>query len=65
MSSVRIIYRQPSGLSSEQIRNARINAWIFIFDCYARKKAAPASRPDDAEGESNAIRANAILPKRP
>jgi transposase-like protein len=65
MGSSRIAYRPPSELPSEQIRAARARAWIFVFDCYARKKAAPASRPDDAEGGSSDTRANAILPKEP
>jgi hypothetical protein len=54
-----------SGMTSEQARDTRAYAWIFIFDCYARKKAAPASRPDHAEGVSNGIRATSILSENP
>jgi hypothetical protein len=36
-------------VTAEQARTARARAWAFVFDCYGKKKAAPASRPDDAE----------------
>ena len=39
-------------VTAEQARTARARAWAFVFDCYCKKKAAPASRPDDAEKES-------------
>jgi hypothetical protein len=65
MGNGRIPYCRPSGNTSKQVRDARVRAWVFVFDCYARKKAAPSSRPDDAEGESSDDRASTILSEKP
>ena len=65
MGNARINHRSHPGTTSEQTHDLRAHAWAYIFTCYARKKAAPESRPDDAEGESNDTRADTILPQEP
>jgi hypothetical protein len=47
-----IIVKPLSGISPEQARDARARAWSYVFECFDRhtkKKAAPASGPDDAK----------------
>jgi hypothetical protein len=46
-----------------QPRDARARAWLFVFDCYAKKKAAHPGGPGDAERRSNEIRAKTIILK--
>ena len=42
----------------DQARDIRARAWAFVFDCHAKKEAAPESRPEDAERRSDEIGAN-------
>jgi hypothetical protein len=59
-----IVIQFASGITPEQARDARARAWSFIFECWQKKqKAAPASRPDDAEGSKNDRTATEIIPK--
>jgi hypothetical protein len=62
-SEVRVTYTPRPDATSETELSALTVVYRFILDCRERKKAAPASRPDDAEGEPNGIRATPILPK--
>ena len=42
--------KPDAGLTSEQLRDVRARAWSYVFECFNRhtkKKAAPASGPDD------------------
>jgi hypothetical protein len=39
--------------SSGHTRDARARAWVFVFQCYAKKKAASPGGPDDAEEPQN------------
>ena len=47
-----------------QVLDARGRAWAFIFDCYAKKEAAPESRPDDVKGSQNDSRRKTSIPKQ-
>jgi hypothetical protein len=52
-----IIVKPLSGISPEQARDARARAWSYVFECFDRhtkKKAAPASGPDDARKDQDA-----------
>ena len=40
-------------LTPEQARDIRARALAFVFDCYAKKKAAPESRPNAEERFKN------------
>jgi hypothetical protein len=46
-----------SNTTVEQARDARVRAWVFIFDCYA-KKTARARGGEDAMKGSNDDRAS-------
>ena len=59
----------PSAISNakpnarfENARNTRASAWMFVFDCYRKKKAAEHAPElddrNDARKESNHARAN-------
>jgi hypothetical protein len=64
VTKTNITLKPAAGLTPKQAHDARARAWAFVFQCWQeRQKAAPASRPNDAEGGLNDIRANAILPK--
>ena len=44
--------KPDAGVTSEQTRDVRARAWSYVFECFNRhtkKKAAPASGPDDAK----------------
>jgi hypothetical protein len=51
MSSPPIIYASHSDTTSQV--PARLAALRFVLDCYAKKEAAPESRPDDEKGRSS------------
>jgi hypothetical protein len=36
----------PPGISPERACDVRARAWAFVFACYRKKKAPPASSPD-------------------
>jgi hypothetical protein len=53
-----------SDATSEQTRSMRAHAWRYIFDCYAKKEAAPETAPEDAkEGFKNDSRAKDSIHK--
>ena len=41
------------GSTSEQARDARARAWMFIFDCYAKKTARTRGGEDAMKGSNN------------
>ena len=49
MSSEREVRLAHEGTVPDLARDLRASAWRFIFDCYAKKKAAHPGGPDDAE----------------
>ncbi len=53
-----ITLRSTPGTTPEQARNARARAWVFIFDCYAKKTARTRGGADAMKG-SNDDRASA------
>ena len=62
------MYHPLPDITSEQARNTRAQVWAFVFECFYRrsgKEGGPVNRPNDAEGGSNDIRADTILPKEP
>jgi hypothetical protein len=61
VSSPRIIKASHSDTTPQV--PARLAALRFVLDCYAKKEAAPESRPDDAEESKNDRTATAIIPK--
>jgi hypothetical protein len=52
MSNPRIIYASHSDATPRV--PARLAALRFVLDCYAKKEAAPESRPDDARKDQDA-----------
>ncbi len=62
MTSARITDCPPSGLTPEEARNVRARVWGYVFECYARKKAAHPSGPDDRKGVQDEPVKN-IIPK--
>jgi hypothetical protein len=59
-----IVKRTP-GITPGQARDARARAWVFIFDCYAKKTAAePAQLNEhDAKEISNEFSATSTVPR--
>jgi hypothetical protein len=49
MSDERKVRLAHEGIAPDRARDLRASAWRFIFDCYAKKKAAHPGGPDDAE----------------
>ncbi len=48
MNSARIVHGSTSGMMPEHARDSRARAWMYLFSVYeAKKKATPASGPDD------------------
>jgi hypothetical protein len=45
---IRILCREHSGISPEQVRDARARAWAFVFQCYqgSQKGAESVSEHD-------------------
>jgi hypothetical protein len=39
--------------TSEQMRDLRARVWAYVFECYAKRKAAPPSGPDARKEISN------------
>ncbi len=50
-----IIVKPTPGMTPQEARDVRARAWHFVFDCYAKKKAARPGGPDDAERRSNEL----------
>ncbi len=63
MDKPRISYRPIVGASREAELSALSAIYKLCISSYARKEAAPESRPDDAEGRSNEIGANRSIPR--
>ena len=42
-----------SNTTVEQARDARVRAWAFIFDCYAKKTARTRGGEDAMKGPNN------------
>jgi hypothetical protein len=62
----RLIQRPSTGITPEQTRDARSRAWLYVFECFARRngiEGGPATAPDDAKGSKH-DRATTILPDR-
>ncbi len=55
MTCPRVKYSQRPDATPESELNALAAAYRFILDRHERKKAAPASRPEDAERRSSEI----------
>ncbi len=51
MSSPRIAYKARPDATPEGELNALAAVYKFVLDCRAKKKAAPATAPDDAKSE--------------
>jgi hypothetical protein len=63
VNTARVIFTPHPDSASEQARNLRARAWLFVFDAYARKNPAAglsardlsngtASKEDSANGQS-------------
>jgi hypothetical protein len=48
-----ITLRSTPGTTPEQARNARARAWVFIFDCYAKKTARTRGGEDAMKGSND------------
>jgi hypothetical protein len=48
-----ITLRSTLGTTPEQARDARARAWVFIFDCYAKKTARTRGGEDAMKGPNN------------
>lgn len=53
MSSAEVSYAPRSDATSEQDLSSLANAYRFVLDCHAEKKAVPDRRPDDVERRSD------------
>jgi hypothetical protein len=42
-----------SNTTADQARDARVRAWVFIFDCYAKKTARTRGGEDAMKGSKN------------
>jgi hypothetical protein len=62
MNNSRITYTPRPDATPEVELDALAAVYRFILDCHERKKAAPASRPDDAE-RSSSDGARTIIPE--
>ena len=61
----RVVVKPNSDISLEEARDARARAWVFVFDCYEKKKAAVGADHTGGDGkEIKDVPANPILPER-
>jgi hypothetical protein len=60
-NKARVVVRPASDFTPEEARDSRARAWMFVFDCYAKKKGGPATAPD-ARKESDRS-GKTIIPK--
>jgi len=61
----RIICRSNSNISAEQAHDARSRAWLYVFECFNRRKEQEGgcgAAPDDAKGSKH-DRATPIVPE--
>ncbi len=63
MVKPRIVYQPRADATPETERDALGTIIRYVLDCSERKKAAPASRPDDAK-EITSVRAKTIIPNK-
>jgi hypothetical protein len=57
--------KPASDLTLEQARDTRARAWRFVFDCYAKKKAAGSTQDhdgDEPKGSRNDQSAKSSIP---
>ncbi len=52
MDSTPVTYAPRPDTTPDQARDIRGRAWTFVFECHAKKEAAPESRPEDAKERS-------------
>ena len=52
-TKIDITLRSTPGTTPEQARDARARAWVFIFDCYAKKTARTRGGEDAMKGPNN------------
>ena len=52
-TKIDITLRSTPGTTPEQARDARARAWVFIFDCYAKKTARTRGGEDAMKGSNN------------
>jgi hypothetical protein len=64
MTKTQIAYSPTTGTTSDLTRDTRARAWAFVIDSYAKKEAAPESRPDDVKEVSNDSRRTASIQQR-
>jgi hypothetical protein len=64
VTGAKVTYTPHPGATREAELRTLSNVYRFILDCHAKKKAAPASRPDDAK-LIKSVRAKSIIPDRP
>jgi hypothetical protein len=54
--TTRVMFRSAPNITAEQVRDARVCAWAFVFDCFHRHKKDAVSEigsgEDDASEES-------------
>jgi hypothetical protein len=54
--TTRVVFRPAPDITGEQVRDARVRAWAFVFDCFHRHKkdavSGIGSGEDDASEES-------------
>ncbi len=62
MNSPHIVYTQRPDVTPEAELSALAGIYRFILDSHTSKKAAPASRPDDAKKESKHVGAKPRIP---
>ena len=64
MTEPTIFHSPRPDATSDAVRDSRVRAWAFAFECY-RKKSVPDRRPDDAERRSDEIGATASINEPP
>ncbi len=50
-----ISYREYPSMNAEQARDARARAWIHVFECWNRKKAAEHAPEPDGRNDAKEI----------
>lgn len=49
VSSSHVVHTSLPDTTPEQARDVRVRAWAFVFDCYAKKKAADVTSTDGSD----------------
>ncbi len=63
MGKERTVRAFHEGTSPDRAHDLRANAWRYIFDCYAKKKAGAPHAGDEAKGTDSDRPAPRILPR--